>query len=57
VLAGALDRWMPVAQSEEIARHIHGARLRILPDAANLMNIEHPIAFNDALATFLIDVH
>jgi 3-oxoadipate enol-lactonase len=57
VVAAEQDPWMPVTLSEELVRLVPGARLRILPDAANLMNIEHPVAFNDILAAFLLDIH
>jgi 3-oxoadipate enol-lactonase len=54
VIAGAGDRHMPAILGEEIARAVPGARLRVLPNAANLMNVEQADAVNTVLADFLI---
>ncbi|HUN92118.1 MAG TPA: alpha/beta fold hydrolase [Burkholderiaceae bacterium] len=56
VIASAGDRCMPALLGEEIARSVHGARLKVVPNAANLMNIEQPDAFNGLLADFLVDL-
>jgi len=54
VVGGAVDRYMPAILGEEIARAIPGARFKVLPNAANLLNIEQAEAFNALLAEFLI---
>ena len=53
VIVGEEDRWSPVAQHEEIAALIPGARLRIIAEAGHMAPAEQPEAFNAALAEWL----
>lgn len=48
VLVGADDPATPPEQAELIAAGIRGARLVVIPDAAHLLNVEQPEAFNAA---------
>jgi pimeloyl-ACP methyl ester carboxylesterase len=52
VVAGAHDRVTPLAQSEELARGIRGARLAVLPEAGHHAPLEESAAFNRLLAEF-----
>lgn len=52
LIAGALDPGVPPTQMELITASIKGARLRVL-DAAHLINVEQPVAFNRAVLEFL----
>ena len=54
VIAAAGDRYMPAILGEEIAREIPGARLKVLPNGGNLVNVEHAGAVNGLIADFLI---
>jgi 3-oxoadipate enol-lactonase len=55
VVAGADDRRVPPMLAEELTRAISGARLKVIPRAAGLMNIEQSAAFNALLADFVLD--
>ncbi|HKP18436.1 MAG TPA: 3-oxoadipate enol-lactonase [Gaiellaceae bacterium] len=48
VLVGADDPATPPEQAELIAAGIPGSRLVVIPDAAHLLNVEQPEAFNAA---------
>jgi len=39
--------------TSEMAKHIPGAELIVIPDAGHLSNLEAPAAFNQALGSFL----
>lgn len=53
VLVGEHDALTPVALSEELQKGIQGARLRVIPSAGHLSNIDNAAAFNEAVAKFL----
>jgi 3-oxoadipate enol-lactonase len=52
-IAGAADQACPVAALENLANAIPDGRLAVLPDAPHMMHIEQPVAFADAVLTFL----
>jgi len=54
VIVGAEDAGTPPEMAREIAGHIPGARLEIIPDASHLTNIEQAERFNRLLKEFLI---
>lgn len=53
VIVGAEDAGTPPDMAREIAAHIPGARLEIIPDAGHLANIEQAERFNRLLLDFL----
>jgi 3-oxoadipate enol-lactonase len=53
VVVGAQDPATPPDQAEAIAEGIPGARLVVIPDAAHLVNVEQPEAFNRAVLDHL----
>jgi 3-oxoadipate enol-lactonase len=53
VIAGDDDRVIPLAYAEQILLHVPQARLRRIPGAAHLSNVEQPADFNAALREFL----
>jgi len=53
ILVGDEDVVTPKPAAEEMHRRITGSRLAIIPGAGHLSNLEHPDAFNTALASFL----
>jgi 3-oxoadipate enol-lactonase len=53
VLVGDEDALTPRPCSEAIQRGIVGAELALVPQAGHMSNMEHPAAFNLALARFL----
>lgn len=53
VLWGDADTKTPRARSEQIAAGIPGARLREIPGAGHLSNLENPAAFTRAVEDFL----
>lgn len=53
VLVGDADALTPVARAQEIAEHIAGARLVIVPDCGHLSTIEQPEAVSSALADWM----
>lgn len=57
VLVGADDTGTPVSAAEAIHQRIAGSRLRVLPNAAHLSNIEQSHAFNELLLEFLTKPH
>lgn len=52
VVVGEHDTLTPITLSEELRDGIRGARLRIIPAAGHLVNLDNPATFNDALAEF-----
>ncbi|MFZ0131199.1 MAG: 3-oxoadipate enol-lactonase [Desulfobacterales bacterium] len=56
IVVGEQDPGTPVANSEAIHRRIAGSRLKIIPSAAHLCNVEQPQAFNRALLEFLPEI-
>ncbi len=57
VLCGDLNLCTPLPLSEEIARAIPGAELVVLPDAGELIELEKPDHFFDAVRTFIAKHH
>jgi 3-oxoadipate enol-lactonase len=53
ILVGTEDVLTPPAMSEAMQRGIAGSELVVIPEAGHLANLEHPDAFNAALAKFL----
>jgi len=53
VIVGSLDPGTPVSAAEFISSRIESSRLKVIPDAAHFVNVEHPGAFNDELIGFL----
>lgn len=53
VLVGEHDVVTPLPMAMEIQRGIGGSELVVIPDAAHLLNIEQPDAFDEALTRFL----
>lgn len=53
IVAGENDLITPVADSEWLRSHIHGAELTLLP-ASHLSNIECPQAFSERVCDFLL---
>jgi 3-oxoadipate enol-lactonase len=54
VVVGAEDPATPPEQAEAIAEGIPGARLVVIPNAAHLVNVEQPEAFNRAVLDHLL---
>jgi 3-oxoadipate enol-lactonase len=54
VVVGAEDPATPPEQAEVIAEGIPGSRLVVVPDAAHLLNVEQPEAFNRAVLGHLL---
>lgn len=52
-IAGEADPITPVAEAEKIAAAVPGARLRTIPRAGHLANLEAPDAWNRAVLAFL----
>ena len=52
VLVGEQDPGTPPAMSEDIARAIAGAQLKVIPQAAHLANVEQPEHFNSLMQQF-----
>ena len=52
VLCGDEDKLAPPAESQRMASLVKGARLRLIPAAGHLSNLENPSAFNAALTSF-----
>ena len=55
IIHGADDQIIPVQEAEVMASAIPGARLKVLPDAGHLVNLEQPVLFNHNLHRFLIE--
>jgi 3-oxoadipate enol-lactonase len=53
VLHGEHDRVWPLANAEYLAKHIPGARLHVIEQAAHMFMLERPKAFNRAVLEFL----
>ena len=53
VIAGELDAGTPVAMARDIASHVPGARLAVIPGAAHLSVAEKPEEFASLVADFL----
>jgi 3-oxoadipate enol-lactonase len=55
-IVGEDDQATPVAESQYMAQRIPGAIFVTIPQAGHLSNFEQPIAFNQALESFLKDI-
>lgn len=53
VVVGEEDVLTPVADSEAMQKAITGAKLKVIPKAGHLSNLENPTAYNDGLLGFL----
>lgn len=53
VVVGDQDQATPPADARAIAHGIKGARLKVIPGAAHLSNLEQPQEFNQAVADFV----
>ncbi len=53
VIVGEKDQATPVEESQYITQRIPEARLVIIPEAGHLSNFEQPVAFNQAVQSFL----
>ncbi|HDR16981.1 MAG TPA: 3-oxoadipate enol-lactonase [Desulfobacteraceae bacterium] len=53
VIVGSLDPGTPVSAAEYISSRIDSSRLRVIPDAAHFVNVEHADTFNEELIGFL----
>ena len=53
VMVGRQDRWSPLAQHEEIAAAIPGARLVVIEDSGHMSPVERPDRVTDALVEWL----
>jgi len=53
VVCGEEDTITPVADSEAMQKAIAGAKLKVIPKAGHLSNLERPEPFNEALLSFL----
>jgi 3-oxoadipate enol-lactonase len=53
VICGAEDVITPVIQSEFLANHIVGSKIKIIEKAGHLSNLEQPQLFNEAVEQFI----
>jgi pimeloyl-ACP methyl ester carboxylesterase len=53
IVCGEEDVITPVADSEAMQKAIAGAKLKVIPKAGHLSNMERPEPFNEALLSFL----
>ena len=53
IIVGELDRGTPPSDAQFMAKHITGARLAVLAEAAHLSNLENPEAFEYSDACLL----
>ena len=53
IVCGEEDTITPVSDSEAMQKAIAGAKLKVIPKAGHLSNMERPEAFNEALMSFL----
>ena len=52
MIVGELDRVTPIAEAMSLRSLLKG-ELVVVPDVGHLPNVEDPLAFNEALASFL----
>jgi len=52
---GAEDRWIPVDRAHKLVGLVPGARLRVVPDAGHLIQLDAPAALTAALLGWLIE--
>lgn len=53
ILHGVDDTLIPVAEAESMEAALPNGRLRVLPEAGHLLNLEQPILFNQEIGRFL----
>jgi pimeloyl-ACP methyl ester carboxylesterase len=53
VICGEEDKITPVQQAKFLSENIRGAKLKLIPDAAHLSNLEQPDVFNEAVREFM----
>jgi pimeloyl-ACP methyl ester carboxylesterase len=53
VIHGTDDQLIPLSEGERIRDTIPGARMRVIPDAGHLPNLEQPELFNQAVVDFI----
>lgn len=53
VIVGSLDPGTPVSAAEYICSRIQSSRLKVIPDAAHFVNVEHAETFNEEMIDFL----
>lgn len=53
ILHGSDDQLIPFKEAEAMHEAIEGSRLRLLPEAGHLLNLEQPELFNQAVQDFL----
>lgn len=56
IIVGDEDKPTPPTLSEELARHIAGAKLEVIAGAGHLTNAEKPAEFNRLIDAFLADI-
>lgn len=54
ILCGEEDLLTPVSDSQAMQKAIAGATLAVIPKVGHLSNLEDPLAYNDALRSFLL---
>lgn len=54
ILWGEEDRWLPVSQGEELQQTIPGSRLRTIPGAGHLVQLDAPATVAVEIAGFLL---
>jgi len=54
VICGEEDKITPVKQSQFLQENIQGAKLKLLPGAAHMSNLEQPALFNEAVSEFMM---
>ncbi len=56
VIVGSDDQLTPPAVAQSLAGRIVEARLEVIPGAGHISNLENPVAFNNAVETFLTSI-
>ena len=56
IIVGEHDAITPPLLAEQMASHIAGSRVVVIPGAGHLSNMEQPTAFNAAVGTFLTGI-
>ncbi|MCP3103066.1 alpha/beta hydrolase [Myxococcus sp. K15C18031901] len=55
VVQGGRDLLVPSRAARDVAEHVPGARLALLPEASHLPYMSHPASFNACVRDFLLD--
>jgi pimeloyl-ACP methyl ester carboxylesterase len=56
ILHGSDDQLIPPSEAMSMRGAIPGARLKLVPDAGHLLNMEQPQLFNDAVREFIREI-